>query len=115
MKDIKTFVIGFLTCCCLFLIMGQTVAKHDARKGELNKLLEESEIKERPEVRDKESKKHEFPLMEDIKTLLTENGRYQISSTVHLNKGVFETIIDTRTGEIFKRERVKFNQYDKIN
>ena len=23
MKDIKTFVIGFLTCCCLFLIMGQ--------------------------------------------------------------------------------------------
>ena len=24
MKDIKTFIIGFLTCCCLFLIMGQT-------------------------------------------------------------------------------------------
>ena len=24
MKDIKTFVIGFLTCACLFLIMGQT-------------------------------------------------------------------------------------------
>ena len=23
MKDIKTFIIGFLTCCCLFLIMGQ--------------------------------------------------------------------------------------------
>ena len=24
MKDIKTFLIGFLTCCCFFLIMGQT-------------------------------------------------------------------------------------------
>ena len=24
MKDIKTFIIGFLTCTCLFLIMGQT-------------------------------------------------------------------------------------------
>ena len=23
MKDIKTFLIGFLTCACLFLIMGQ--------------------------------------------------------------------------------------------
>ena len=28
MKDIKTFLIGFLTCCCMFLIMGQTDAKH---------------------------------------------------------------------------------------
>ena len=25
MKDIKTFIIGFLTCACLFLIMGQTM------------------------------------------------------------------------------------------
>ena len=24
MKDIKTFIIGFLTCSCMFLIMGQT-------------------------------------------------------------------------------------------
>ena len=24
MKDIKTFIIGFLTCTCLLLIMGQT-------------------------------------------------------------------------------------------
>ena len=23
MKDIKTFIIGFLTCACIFLIMGQ--------------------------------------------------------------------------------------------
>ena len=26
MKDIKTFVIGFLSCACLFLIMGQTMS-----------------------------------------------------------------------------------------
>ena len=26
MKDIKTFIIGFLTCACLFLIMGQTMS-----------------------------------------------------------------------------------------
>jgi len=25
MKDIKIFLIGFLTCACLFLIMGQTM------------------------------------------------------------------------------------------
>ena len=24
MKDLKSYVIGFLTCACLFLIMGQT-------------------------------------------------------------------------------------------
>ena len=27
MKDIKSYVIGFLTCACLFLIMGQTDSK----------------------------------------------------------------------------------------
>ena len=27
MKDIKSYVIGFLTCACLFLIMGQTSDK----------------------------------------------------------------------------------------
>ena len=25
MKDVKSYVIGFLTCACLFLIMGQTM------------------------------------------------------------------------------------------
>ena len=29
MKDIKSYVIGFLTCACLFLIMGQTDGKQD--------------------------------------------------------------------------------------
>ena len=91
MKDIKSYVIGFLTCCCLFLIMGQTVAKH------------------------------EFPLMEDIKTLLTENGRYQASSvyanykTLGISGGgtdlVITTIIDTRTGEIVKKVKLKSKDY----
>ena len=31
MKDIKSYVIGFLTCACLFLIMGQT--KSDSQIG----------------------------------------------------------------------------------
>ena len=78
MKDIKTFLIGFLTCCCLFLIMGQT----------------------------------ENNVMENIKTFVTENGRYQISTTSDsYTKGhlkdirVLETTFDTRTGEIIKREQ----------
>ena len=31
MKDIKSYVIGFLTCACLFLIMGQTNSKQQGR------------------------------------------------------------------------------------
>ena len=30
MKDIKSYVIGFLTCACMFLIMGQTKQEADA-------------------------------------------------------------------------------------
>ena len=30
MKDIKMFIIGFLTCACMFLIMGQTKQEADA-------------------------------------------------------------------------------------
>jgi len=30
MKDIKSYAIGFLTCACLFLIMGQTYTWDDA-------------------------------------------------------------------------------------
>ena len=29
MKDIKTFIIGFLTCVCMFLIMGQMPTMDD--------------------------------------------------------------------------------------
>jgi len=75
MKDIKTFIIGFLTCACLFLIMGQT----------------------------------ENNVMKDIKTLITENGRYQASSVFVSSKLgsdlILTTIIDTRTGEIAKKNK----------
>ena len=75
MKDIKTFLIGFLTCCCMFLIMGQT----------------------------------ENNVMKDIKTLITENGRYQASSVFVSSKLgsdlILTTIIDTRTGEIAKKNK----------
>ena len=93
MKAIKTFVIGFLTCACIFLIMGQT-------KGEdyMQNLLGEDYIEQM-----KNSAKQ-------IQDAMPPVGRYQISISNHLNKGVFETIIDTKTGEIFKREKVKFNQ-----
>ena len=30
MKDIKTFLIGFLTCACMFLVMGQTKSENQA-------------------------------------------------------------------------------------
>ena len=31
MKDIKTFIIGFLTCICMFLIMGQSTSDGDGK------------------------------------------------------------------------------------
>ena len=64
MKDIKSYIIGFLSCACLFLIMGQTKAN----------------------------------AMDDIRTMLTQNGRYQVVA----NKDMLY-IADTRTGELFGR------------
>ena len=48
MKDIKSYVIGFLSCACLFLIMGQTWGKknlsdtEDTSKKTLVKLQNET-------------------------------------------------------------------------
>ena len=47
MKDIKTFLIGFLTCFCLFLFMGHT--QHEANINgvdldDLHEHLDEIEI-----------------------------------------------------------------------
>ena len=62
MKDIKTFLIGFLTCACLFLIMGQT-------------------------------SDNQF-------------GRYQLATSLSEGNGgwIHETILDTQTGEVVKRD-----------
>ncbi len=94
MKDLKSYVIGFLTCACMFLIMGQT-------------------------------DKTEKNVVEDIKTLMTQNGRYQASSvyanykTLGNSGGgtdlVITTIIDTRTGEIVKKVKLKSKDYDEID
>ena len=88
MKDIKSYIIGFLSCCCMFLIMGQT-------------------------------DKTEKNVVEDIKTLLTENGRYQASSVFVSSKLssdlILATIIDTRTGEIVKKVKLKSKDYDEID
>ena len=73
MKDIKSYIIGFLSATCLFLFMGQTV-------------MEESEV-----------------------------GNYQVSTTYRTEGNwVFETIIDTETGNIISRERKNaFKNYPK--
>ena len=92
MKDIKTFLIGFLTCACLFLIMGQTMGDEQL-----------------------EQMKNMAKQMKDAGLMPEPVGRYQISISTQQNKGVFETILDTKTGEIFNRKRVKFNQYSKID
>ena len=91
MKDIKTFLIGFLTCACMFLIMGQTKADNDDYEMEMN--VSGGTIK-----------------------VGNEYGRYHISTSIRGNiPYVYETIIDTKTGEIFKREKVKVKQYNKID
>ena len=38
--------------------------------------------------------------------------RYQISTAIQQGEGVFETIIDTYTGEVVSRKRMNFTQYD---
>ena len=73
MKDIKSYVIGFLSCACLFLIMGQTKAN----------------------------------VMNDIRTMLTQNGRYQAFGGGTLNT---EYMIDTRTGELYSLETLGKNK-----
>ena len=94
MKDIKSYIIGFLTCACMFLIMGQTKSEANANMEQVMKMANK---------------------MKDSGLMPEPVGRYQISISSHKNTGVYETTIDTRTGKIFKREKVKYNQYDKID
>ena len=94
MKDIKSYVIGFLTCACLFLVMGQMPVMGDEQIEQMKNMANQ---------------------MKNAGLMHEPIGRYQISISTHKNTGVYETTIDTRTGEIFKREKVKYNQYDKID
>ena len=38
MKDVKSYIIGFLTCACLFLIMGQTQVSNNLGDIEVNSI-----------------------------------------------------------------------------
>ena len=89
MKDIKSYVIGFLTCACLFLIMGQTkndnwIEWDDERKQEVVNMLNQLENTYQQVNNEREEKQ-----------LKTHIGRYQgIGSR-------FLSLLDTRTGDTF--------------
>ncbi len=65
MKDIKTYIIGFLSATCLFLFIGATDSK------------EENSL-----------------------------GKYQLS-TCTFSDYIFQTIIDTETGEVISQKSLK--------
>ena len=50
MKDIKTFLIGFLTCACLFLVMGHQIRYMSAEDIVYNKLNQETLHAEQTDV-----------------------------------------------------------------
>ena len=74
MNDLKIFSIGFMTCLCIFLIMGQTNT--------------------------------------EMFVTNSNNGRYQISmNTTDKGGHIYEVTLDTRTGEVFKREYLTAVEY----
>ena len=83
MKDIKSYVIGFLSCACLFLIMGQTDGEEMMQWNVDGKVV-----------------------VEDVEGNLvieaSENGRYQGFA----DKGKLY-LVDTTTGQLFydKKQR----------
>ena len=50
--------------------------------------------------------------MEDIKTLMTQNDRYQATSTA-MGYAVLTAVIDTRTGEIVQKTTTKASHNEK--
>ena len=87
MKDIQSYVIGFLTCACLFLIMGQA---------------------------DGEKSKHYDTYLEVEKGNVTieasEHGRYQAISG---EKYEYIYLLDTGTGEVYNHIENPDNTYKK--
>ena len=75
MKDIKSYVIGFLSCACLFLIMGQTDGEEIMEWNVDGKVIIES----------------------------NENGRYQAFTHVVLLKEHIR-LLDTTNGQVYKRK-----------
>ncbi len=119
MKDIKTFLIGFLTCVSLFLIMGQTNGE-----GQAN-----GKLKSKVDWLEQELKNHKKDLV-DVRKLVTdkisplasaEAGLKTMQRLDNSNYGKFSPvgyleeisgdthvhIIDTQTGQIYS------NKFDK--
>ena len=87
MKDIKTFIIGFLTCPCLFLIMGQTIGNEEIER-----------------TKDRAYQMREAGLM-------LETGRYQ---AIPANKYESFYLLDTGTGAVYTQiENPTKNTYKK--
>ena len=43
-----------------------------------------------------------------------DNGRYAISTTMRESGFIFETIIDTKTGDVVERNNVSIQLYDRV-
>ena len=87
MKDIKTFVIGFLTCVCMFLITGQTIGNEEIEQ-----------------IKDMANQMREAGLMPEI-------GRYQ---AIAGNKFEYFYLLDTGTGAVYTQiENPDKNTYKK--
>ena len=79
MKDIKTFIIGFLTCTCMFLIMGQT---NDKEKTEqMVKMV-----------------KQQADILQQSGILDNQAGRFQ---AIAGNKFEYFYLLDTGTGAVY--------------
>ena len=90
MKDIKSYVIGFLTCACLLLIMGQTIGNEQI-----------------------EQMKNMTNQMKNAGLMPDPVGRYQIS-TIFTGAYPLHTIMDTKSGEIIAKIRDHTKNYEKI-
>ena len=82
MKDIKTFLIGFLTCACLFLIMGQT------KNTSTGKVLVDGE------------ETTEWIVNGKVIVEASDNGRYQ----AYYSNSSQHWLLDTVTGAIYNSQ-----------
>ena len=93
MKDIKAFLIGFLTCACMFLIMGQ---KKNTATGNVWVDPEETT---------------EWNINGKVIVEASENGRYQ---AIAGNKFEYFYLLDTGTGAVYTQiENPNKNTYKK--
>jgi len=88
MQDIKSYVIGFLTCACLFLIMGQTVGNEKIAQ-----------------IKNISNQMKDTGLMAD-----NQIGKYQAISG---NKYEYFYLLDTRTGAVYNHIDNPENTYKK--